>query len=129
MLSQVSAGDVLTVSELAQGQGIAVSTMTEVVARLAEQGLLSKSTTNADRREVRVAITELGLDRLDRTLEERNRILGERLAVLTEGEQRSIAAAIPALWKLAAIDAAEWPRVPLKPDGKKRRADRNTAGS
>ncbi|ODU07016.1 MAG: hypothetical protein ABS81_02675 [Pseudonocardia sp. SCN 72-86] len=116
-------------SELAQGQGIAVSTMTEVVARLAEQGLLSKSTTNADRREVRVAITELGLDRLDRTLEERNRILGERLAVLTEGEQRSIAAAIPALWKLAAIDAAEWPRVPLKPDGKKRRADRNTAGS
>ncbi|MEO3858618.1 MarR family transcriptional regulator [Acrocarpospora sp. B8E8] len=115
VLSQLSAGDALTVSVLAQSQELAVSSMTEVVGRLAEAGLVTKTVAAEDRREVRVAITEEGRRRLSTVVEARTSLLVDRLESLSSPEQERLAAALPALWKLAELDPEIWPRLAAKP--------------
>lgn len=111
VLSQLSAGDSLTVSVLAQSQGLAASSMTEVVAKLGDEGFVRKEQSSDDRREVRVSITKIGRERLEAALAVRNEFLAQRLAELDDDDRAKIVAALPALWRLADLDADIWPRL------------------
>jgi DNA-binding MarR family transcriptional regulator len=111
VLSQLSAGDSLTISTLAQSQNLAVSSMTEVVVRLGEGGLVRKEPSTEDRREVRVSITKRGRARLESALNARNEYLADRLHQLSDDDRAKVAAALPALWRMAGVDADIWPRL------------------
>jgi DNA-binding MarR family transcriptional regulator len=111
VLSQLSLGDSLSVSVLAQSQGLAVSSMTESISRLAEAGLVRKEQSVDDRREVKVSITKEGQRRLSRALSARTAQLTGAVEQLTDAEREAVAAALPALWKLADLDPDIWPRV------------------
>ena len=75
MLSQLSVGDSLTISNLAQSQQLATSSMAEVVAKLAAAGLVTKTASSDDRREVRVSITKQGQRHLAAALQVRTELL------------------------------------------------------
>ncbi|MEU7812295.1 MarR family transcriptional regulator [Pseudonocardia sp. NPDC049154] len=121
VLSQLSVGDSLAVSALAQSQQLANSSMTEVVARLVAAGLVTKTASPEDRREVRVSITAEGRRRLAEVLEERTALLEERLAHLSDTEREAVAAALPALWRIADLSPDIWPRIPVREPRKLRR--------
>jgi DNA-binding MarR family transcriptional regulator len=120
-LSQLSAGDSLTVSTLAQSQDLAVSSMTEVIVRLADSGFVRKAPSPDDRREVRVSITAAGRRHLANALQARTEVLIARLEQLTEAERTSLVAALPALWRLSELDPDIWPRIREKPTVTRRR--------
>lgn len=115
VLSQLSAEESLSVSELAQAHELAVSSMTEVLQRLSAQGLITKTGTEQDRRQVRVGITAHGRHRLNETAAARDELLGLRLERLPQEELERLEAAVPALWRLARLDAEIWPRIPARP--------------
>lgn len=115
VLSQLSVGDALTVSRLAQSQQLAMSSMAEVVGKLAAAGLVTKTASSDDRREVRVSITRNGQQQLTAALQVRTELLMTRLEALSEPDRHSIAAALPALWRLSELNAEIWPRIPERP--------------
>ncbi|MBT2535472.1 MarR family winged helix-turn-helix transcriptional regulator [Arthrobacter sp. ISL-69] len=128
VLSQLSAEESLSVSELARAQELAVSSMTEVLQRLQARGLITKTGTEQDRRQVRVAITADGRHRLNETAAARDEMLGMRLASLPEDELKRLEAAVPALWRLARLDAEIWPRIPARPHRPRSRETRPHIG-
>lgn len=121
VLSQLSAGDSLSVSVLAAAQDLAVSSMTESILRLEAAGLVHKGPSPDDRREVKVSITGEGRRRLQTMLRARTDVLVSSLEDLTEEERLTLVAALPALWRLAGRDPALWPRVPARPLFSRRR--------
>lgn len=127
VLSQLSAGDSLTISTLAQAQQLVVSSMTEVVSRLADMGFVLKTPSLDDRREVRVTITTLGRKTLQTVLDARTEELRDRLERLSETELANVIAALPALWRLAELDADIWPRVRERPPVRRRRSAASAA--
>lgn len=112
VLSQLSAGDAVTMSSLAQSHGLAISTMTELAARLEEAGFVERAVAADDRREIRVSITKAGQRKLNAVLEVRTETLARRLEELDADDRVKLAAALPALWRLAALDPEIWPRLP-----------------
>lgn len=121
VLSQLSAGDSLSISVLAAAQELAVSSMTESVLKLEAAGLVHKGPSPDDRREVKVTITSEGRRQLDKALRARTDVLVESLGALTPEERLALAAALPALWRLADRDPDLWPRVREKPPVARRR--------
>jgi DNA-binding MarR family transcriptional regulator len=111
VLSQLSAGDSLSISALAQSQDLAISSMTEAVNRLTDRGLARKEQSVDDRREVRVSITKEGLRQLRAALKARTDQLTAALDQLPPDDRERLAAALPALWRLAEIDPDIWPRL------------------
>jgi DNA-binding MarR family transcriptional regulator len=111
VLSQLSAGDSLSLSQLAQSHQLASSSMTELVNRLVEADLVTKEQGVGDRREMRVSITKQGLKRLAHTSRTRTAELIDLLDRLGEEDRLMLAAALPALWRLADIDPDLWPRL------------------
>lgn len=111
VLSQLSAGDSLSLSQLAQSHQLANSSMTELVNRLVEAGLVNKEQAVGDRREMRVSITKQGLKRLAHTSHTRTAELIDLLDQVGEEDRLRLAAALPALWRLAGIDPDLWPRL------------------
>jgi DNA-binding MarR family transcriptional regulator len=106
---------------LAAAQELAVSSMTESVVKLEAAGLVRKGPSPDDRREVRVSITSEGRRRLDKALRARTDVLVEALGTLSGEERLALAAALPALWRLADRDPDLWPRVREKPPAPRRR--------
>ncbi|MDQ0616710.1 MarR family winged helix-turn-helix transcriptional regulator [Arthrobacter globiformis] len=115
VLSQLSGADSLPMSELAAADNKVLSTMTELVGRLVAAGYVTKDNGVEDRRQVRVSITDSGRTALAATLLLRTELLASRIDGLTGTEQSALEAALPALWKLAAIDPTIWPRVVRQP--------------
>ncbi|KXX62435.1 hypothetical protein AZG88_29485 [Rhodococcus sp. LB1] len=111
VLSQLTAVDSMPITELAAADGRAISTMTEIVGRLAKAGWVEKREGVEDRRQVRVAITAEGRRILEENQQLRNQTLAERISTLADHERVALAAALPALWKIADIDPDLWPRV------------------
>ncbi|MFR9807230.1 MarR family winged helix-turn-helix transcriptional regulator [Pseudonocardia sp. RS010] len=128
VLSQLTAADALPVTELAAADGRAVSTMTEIVRRLAAAGLVTKHDGIDDRRQVLVSITPAGRDALAGNLRLRHERLTARIAALPDHERVALAAALPALWKLAEVDPDTWPRVKPRPEQRGRRSRRRGIG-
>jgi DNA-binding MarR family transcriptional regulator len=89
------------VTELAAAESVAQPTMTTLVVRLERDGLVERGPDAADRRAVLVSITAEGLATLRRFSAARAEVLGARLATLDAADRDAIAAALPALDRLA----------------------------
>ncbi|ODU07053.1 MAG: hypothetical protein ABS81_02935 [Pseudonocardia sp. SCN 72-86] len=121
VLSQLMADESLPISQLAAADGRAVSTMTEIVRRLAQAGFVTKEAGMSDRRQVRVSLTDAGQAALAGNLKARNESLAARIQDLSAEDRAALARALPALWSLAHIDWRRWPRMSASTDAPRRR--------
>ena len=78
----------LSIGELANELGIAVSSATVACKRLEKAGLLTRERQSDDERIVRVALTEQGLARIDVWRQRKREALTHMLSVLDEHEQQ-----------------------------------------
>ena len=90
----------ITLGDLAAEEQVQPPSMTRIVARLEEQGLVARAVDANDRRVARVQITPAGRTLLDATRTRRNAFLAKRVARLTDDERATLAAAIPLLERL-----------------------------
>ncbi|WP_285773086.1 MarR family transcriptional regulator [Microtetraspora sp. NBRC 13810] len=98
--------EVLTFVEAEPGSGVAAvaralrlagNSVSTLVNQLVDAGLLSREVDPADRRAVRLFLTDAAHARLARWREARSRLLGDAFARLPAQEAATIAAALPAL--------------------------------
>jgi len=89
------------IGRLSRLEGVSAPTMTRIVDRLEQQGLVTRRIDPADGRSAVVAMTPDGTSALARLRHERTAFLAERLAGLDENEVAALAAALPALRLLA----------------------------
>jgi DNA-binding MarR family transcriptional regulator len=106
-------------SELAAAEGVTQPAMTQLVSRLKRDGLVERCTDPGDGRVVVVRIGEAGRDLLHRRRASRARKLLDLMDELSPADQAAIAAALPALDRLAdllpgAAAARALPDIPTK---------------
>jgi DNA-binding MarR family transcriptional regulator len=87
-------------TELAAAEGITQPSMTALVTRLAEQGLVQRASDPSDGRAVLLSLTPAGADFLAQRRTIRTDRLAPYLAGLSPDERRDIATAMPALNRL-----------------------------
>ena len=92
------------ISELAHAERVTQPSMTMLVSRLERQGLVERSPDAGDGRVVNVSITAAGLDALARSGAAIAATLAGRIGALAAADQRALAAALPALARLALPD-------------------------
>jgi DNA-binding MarR family transcriptional regulator len=90
----------LTLGELAEREGLAKPTITKVVARLEEQGLVERCIDESDRRVCRVEATDAGDAVLARSRDRKDAWLAARLARMDDDRRARLAAAIEVLDEL-----------------------------
>ncbi len=95
----------LTLGELAAIERIAPPSMTRIVARLEERGLLERSADVSDRRVARVTVSSTGEVLLAETRTRRDAYLACRLRSMTAEERAVLAKAVPLLERLASEEA------------------------
>jgi DNA-binding MarR family transcriptional regulator len=103
-LSMVEQAGPLRLGDLAAAEGIAPSTLTRTVAALEESGYLQRSAVPGDARASTVTITSSGRAVITRIREESTAVLRKRLMLLTPAQRAAVAAALPALERLADVD-------------------------
>ncbi len=94
----------IRLSDLARLEAVAPPTITRIVAKLVDDGLVERQVDAADRRIARVTITDEGHRRTAETREGRNRWLGQKLAALPDDDLAAILAAVEPLERL--VDAS-----------------------
>jgi DNA-binding MarR family transcriptional regulator len=104
LLGLVKARPGVGVSGLAELEQASRPTMSGHVKRLEAKGLLMRLEDAEDGRRCGLALTPAGLRKLEQIRTERNDWLAKRLAKLEPDERRMLAAAAPALLKLAGVD-------------------------
>jgi DNA-binding MarR family transcriptional regulator len=88
-------------TSLAAKEGVTQPAMTQLIARLQESGLVSRTADPADGRVVQVRVTDEGRAMLARRRAVRAERLAEILARLSPEEQAALGAALPAIDALA----------------------------
>ena len=88
-------------TDLAAAEGVTQPAMTQLVQRLEREGLATRAADPADRRVVLVEVTPAGIDLLQRRRAVRARHLAGLLEGVSEEDEALIAAALPALERLA----------------------------
>jgi DNA-binding MarR family transcriptional regulator len=91
----------ICVADAAHDLRLAPNTVSTLVGRLAEQGLLRRERSLPDSRSVRLTITEKAGRRLAEWSDLRAELASEILATLPEADRHALAGAIPALLRLA----------------------------
>ena len=91
----------ITVAEAAQELHVAPNTVSTLVSKLTAAGLLGRSRGAADGRTALLAATEQGRRRLAEYRDLRAELARRALAGLSTADQRALAAAVPALLRLA----------------------------
>ncbi|MEM7339254.1 MAG: MarR family transcriptional regulator [Actinomycetota bacterium] len=91
----------LRLGELARLEQVTAPTITRVVTKLEERGLVSRTVDADDRRISYVTITETGHEQLQETRARRRRWLQARLDALAPADAATILAAVDALERLA----------------------------
>jgi DNA-binding MarR family transcriptional regulator len=86
VLSTLSEAGSLRTSDLSSGFSMAPSTLTRYCDHLAELGFIRRERSRDDRREIRVAATELGRSLVDEVIRRRDDELASRLSGLTGTE-------------------------------------------
>ena len=86
--------------EIARALGVGLSTVTGIVDRLVEHGLVDRHTDPEDRRLSRVRITQAGCDLLDGLWATRRERLGQVLAGLSPEDRATLQAALQHLAQL-----------------------------
>jgi DNA-binding MarR family transcriptional regulator len=91
----------ITVADAAQELRLAPNTVSTLVGKLTSAGLLQRSRGAADGRTALLSMTERGLARQAEYRDLRAELAGQALARLSHADQRALAAAVPALLRLA----------------------------
>ena len=91
----------ITVAEAARELRLAPNTVSTMVGDLTAQGLISRGRSSADGRAVRLSVTAKARQRLARWHDLRAELAGQALAGLPAEDREAIAAAVPALVRLA----------------------------
>lgn len=97
----------LTISELANELGIAISSATVSCKRLEKAGLLTRERQSDDERVVRVALTEQGLAQIDAWRQRKREVLTRWLSVLDAQEQKTLQSLIERVLEAADARAFE----------------------
>ncbi|MEH0843660.1 MarR family transcriptional regulator [Micromonospora sp. CPCC 205711] len=100
-LTSLRLAGALTPRELADVERVQPPTMTKIVAKLEERGLVQRTPHPTDRRQVILAATEGGRAVLDQFERVRDEWLASRLAALTEDERDTLRRAAEILQQLA----------------------------
>ncbi|GHJ10508.1 MarR family transcriptional regulator [Micromonospora humidisoli] len=100
-LTSLRLAGALTPRELADVERVQPPTMTKIVAKLEERGLVQRTPHPTDGRQVILAATESGRAVLDQFERARNEWLASRLAALTEDERDTLRRAAEILQQLA----------------------------
>ncbi|TDC79187.1 MarR family transcriptional regulator [Micromonospora sp. KC606] len=100
-LTSLRLAGALTPRELADVERVQPPTMTKIVAKLEERGLVRRTPHPTDGRQVILAATEEGRAVLEQFERARNEWLAERLAALTEDERDTLRRAAEILQQLA----------------------------
>ncbi len=100
-------GGILTTGEIARAVVKASQTMTGVVDRLEDQGLVERRYDRSDRRKVWVHLTEKGERRWEDSMPAVNRLVEEVFSVLTDEQLRELQAQTDKLRKAAMGRLAE----------------------
>jgi DNA-binding MarR family transcriptional regulator len=90
-------------TDLAGTEGVSQPSMTALVGRLTDQGLVQRRTDPDDRRAVLITVTPAGAELLRRRREDRATRLAGPLQGLDDDDVRAITAALPALARLAGV--------------------------
>ena len=96
-LASVARGGPLTPSELAAAERVQRPTITRVLARLEEDGLVARTPDPADGRSTLIALTPAGDALLTRTRASRDAFLADRLAGLPAADRAALARACDVL--------------------------------
>ena len=94
-----------THGELAAIEQVAPPTITAVVGKMENLGLVTRETGTVDRRVTRIRITPAGTEQLDEVRNRRTSWLAFQLSSLTDDERRRLADAVDVLAKL--VDVTE----------------------
>ncbi|WP_199729194.1 MarR family winged helix-turn-helix transcriptional regulator [Micromonospora sp. M71_S20] len=100
-LTSLRLAGALTPRELADVERVQPPTMTRIVAKLEERGLVQRTPHPTDGRQVILAVTEGGRAVLDQFERVRDEWLARRLAELTEAERETLRQAAEILQRLA----------------------------
>jgi len=92
----------MRITDLASAERVAQPTMTALVTRLAQDGLVTKTRDASDARAVLVALTEAGRAQLAAVRADRATALQSRLDHLDDDARSALVAALPALDQLLA---------------------------
>lgn len=100
MLGTIDRDGPVSLGELAVAEHVAPPTVTKVVGKLEESGLVARTVDEADRRVTRVELTAAGRSRLAAARRARATWLAARLAELDADERAAVEAALPVLERL-----------------------------
>ena len=89
--------------ELAAHERVQPPSMTKILAKLEEKGLVRRTPHATDRRQVVVAATEAGSTLLAKERQERDAWLSTRLAMITPAERELLARVAPLLDRIGAL--------------------------
>jgi DNA-binding MarR family transcriptional regulator len=89
------------VAEAAQELRLAPNSVSTMVSKLTEDGLLSRGRDEADGRSVRLTVTEAGAARIEQWRDIRAELAGRALETLSPADRKALRAAVPALTRLA----------------------------
>ncbi len=106
----------LRMGELAEREQVRMPTATSIIRRVESLGLVQRRPDPEDGRAVLVELTDSGRARLTRVAQARNGLLADLLAQLDHDERAAIAAAVPALTAMLALDLPG-PAEPDEPGG------------
>src|SRR5262245_13824088 len=90
----------LTLGELAAIERVRPPSMTRIVGALEDAGLVVREVDSADRRIARVRVSDAGLAFTQRTRNQRDAWLAERIAMLRPSEQRDVARTVAVIERL-----------------------------
>ncbi|HZN13553.1 MAG TPA: MarR family transcriptional regulator [Acidimicrobiales bacterium] len=99
-LSAIDSHGSMTLGALAVHERVAPPSITKVVAKLAQAGLVDRELDPNDRRVARVALTRAGHDLLDESRRRKDAWLSARLAQLDSDKRSRLAAALDVLDEL-----------------------------
>jgi DNA-binding MarR family transcriptional regulator len=100
VLVSVEASRSLTLGELAEIERVQPPTISRVIARLEESGLVSREADSGDRRVARVRLTAMGARFVARSRSRKNAYLARRMRSLDPEDVRKLEDALPVLEKL-----------------------------
>ena len=99
-LSSIDHRGPLTLGELAAVERVAPPSMTRIVSRLEERGLVSREVDAADRRVARVRTTAEGKRMLERSRNKKTAYLAARIDKLSDNERGLLQQALPVIERL-----------------------------
>ncbi|HEX8802880.1 MAG TPA: MarR family transcriptional regulator [Acidimicrobiales bacterium] len=125
VLASIDVNGSLTLGELAAIEQVAPPTITRIVAKLADDGLVARTVDPGDRRVARVSVTPDGHRRIEHSRSRRDAWLAKRLVTLAPADVARLAPAVDVLEELA---SGGLPVPPVPPVGAVEPVDATVSG-